>query len=205
MAQLTDYAPALRFQIAQLFQSANYCFATTTIHKPALQRRSPTFYFAMGGLPQLNNANLCGRLRTEHGHGALIDITTTSKTHTFYNTVIGRDAFHGLLPGTPNAAALAHLVAAQRTVPQANDFHHEFTNAPAHGQPYSRRHRSGGRIALAPQLQSSAQAISIVERILAEGGQIRLNNVVQAPIHAPGPAGPVAASQPNLALYIAGL
>ena len=173
MADVTDLPVALRTQIMMLFQSQNYCFATTTAN------RTPTFYFAQGGLNAVNNATACGRLRTQHNNGPLVDITNARKQHLFFDTLAARNAAYALMPGIANnAPALAAFIANYRQVPRDNDFHLEFTMVPAGGHPYSRRHPSGGRIATRPRVPSNAKCLAIVNYALSRQAQIRVNGGV---------------------------
>jgi hypothetical protein len=184
MSTLDDVPHATRFKMMQLFRSESYCFATYK------QGRAPTFYFAFGGLTCLNSASLCGRMRTMHGHGALIDITQTEKRHMFFDQDDTRDAAGHRIAGprvdvsrdlgqAQSQAAVAAIFDANRSVPAEDDYHFEYTVTPAHGRQCSRRHPSGGQVVLDPIVTSDTMAIGIVNRMLARPCQVKLDNHLQ--------------------------
>ncbi len=184
MSTLDDVPYATRFKMLQLFRSENYCFATYR------QGRAPTFYFAFGGLTRLNSARLCGRVRTMHGNGPLIDITQTQKRHMFFDQDDNRNAAGRRIAGpridvsnalgqAPSQAAVAAIFAANRSVPAGDDYHFEYTVTPAHGRQCSRRHPSGGQVVLDPRVINDTMAIGIVNRMLARPCQVKLDNHVQ--------------------------
>ena len=185
MPDVTDLPVALRNPIATLFQSNNYCFATTT------GDRRPTFYFAQGGLGALNTAGKCGRLRTEHKKGQLIDITNAPKQHFFFESGPARDAAHVLVQKIADIAALNVFIAGHRQVPRDNDYHLEFTMAPTVDRPYRRLHKSAGRIVTRPRVPSNAKCLAIVNYVLSRQGKVRVDGgtVRQVPTFVPH-AGP---------------
>ncbi len=172
MSTLDDVPLATRFKMMQLFRSENYCFATYE------DGRAPTFYFAFGGLSCLNSARLCGRIRTMHNSGPLIDITQSEKRHMFYDQDDTRNAAgrrvagprvdtYAALGQAQSQAAVEAVFAANRSVPEAGDYHLEYNTTPAHGRQCSRRHPSGGQIVLDPGVTTDTIAIGIVNRMLA--------------------------------------
>ena len=153
----------LKSQILGLFRARNFCYAT---YSPG---RTPTFYFAQGGV--LQTGAPCGRLRTAHPSGPLIDFTTTHKTHRFFPNVPARDIGYGLLNSghAPPAGFLA-----MNAIPTIGHCHVEFTNVAG---VVRRRHRSGGLVRLGPA-PTDAQVKIIIERMFISGCAIKINNVV---------------------------
>lgn len=167
MATLSDVAecdPEVVKLIKNLFRAANYCFATK---EPG---RSPTFYFAHGGLKNLNNATLSGRLRTMHPNGPMIDVATVRKQHMFFDARDTQTDAHAALK-TPREittpADLDYFVGQTHVTPAANRHHLEFSTRPSRQRPFSRPHRSGGVIVMQPPVPSGGVAMKIVRRILA--------------------------------------
>jgi len=177
MKTLADLNAGLRMQITNLFIQENFCFATVT------KNRSPTFYFAKGGLPNLKSAKLCGRLRTHHNKGPLIDITNSPKVHFFFNERKNQREAGEIMRSievisgeTPNQArALIELLKNKyRATPEKGDFHFEYTN-PASAQEFiSRRHISGGTIELMPR-PTQKQVDLIIGRLLIDQCQIKVD------------------------------
>jgi hypothetical protein len=179
-----------------LFRAENFCFYTTT---PA---RSPTLYFALGGLAQLNTAASCGRLRTRHGSGPLIDIKTHAKGHAFFQNQNDFRTVGGVIRGLyrRGMAEYARVVAdlAQRAhtdVPFNQAFHFEFTKDSATTMLFP--HASGGTVELAPR-PTTDQILKMLHAMLAENATIKNGNTVvyQWP---GGPQNAVAGIAPYLA------
>ncbi len=175
-----DLPVARRVQISQLFNARNFCFATAT------HNRSPTFYFAEGGLINLNTALRCGRLRTSHRSGPLIDMTNSPKGHIFFDNLADRDQVRRDIRNTPAIArrqALNIVENQYRTQPRNGDYHYEYTKTIGQINRISRRHASGGRIVLAPR-PSDNQIRLLIARLLADGCQITLDRAIVSPLGA---------------------
>ncbi|WP_444995364.1 hypothetical protein [Aliikangiella sp. IMCC44359] len=153
----------LKSQILGLFKAENFCYATYSAG------RTPTLYFAQNR--DLQNGSPCGRLRTTHPNGPLIDYTTTNKTHRFFPNVGARNVGYNLLANgvAPPAAFLA-----MNAVPIVGHCHVEFTNV---GGMVRRRHRSGGLVRLGP-VPTTAQIKKIIERMFISGCAIKVNGHV---------------------------
>ncbi len=163
-----------RVQINQLFNARNFCFATAT------NNRSPTFYFAEGGLINLNTALRCGRLRTSHGHGPLIDINNSPKGHIFFDALADREHVRRDIRNTPAIARRQALNIAEnqyRTQPRNGDYHYEYTKTVGQINRITRRHASGGRIVLAPR-PTDNQVRLLIARLLADGCQITVDGAI---------------------------
>lgn len=160
----------LKSQILGLFRAQNFCYATYKV-APGPTPRTPTFYFAQGGLANLQTGAPCGRLRTNHGSGPLIDYTTTNKVHRFYATEPAARAAKALLNSghPPPPAFLAH-----NAVPTVGHCHVEFTNV---GGNVSRRHQSGGQVRLGVAITDD-QIKKIIERMFISGCAIKVDGVV---------------------------
>ncbi len=182
MSTLDDVPLATRFKMMQLFRSENYCFATYD------GARAPTFYFAFGGLNCLNTARLCGRLRTMHNNGPLIDVTQSEKRHMFFDEADTLSRAGRIIAGprydtyvalgqAQSQAAVEAIFDARRTVPEAGDYHFEYNTTPAKGLQMSRRHLSGGQIVLDPGVTTDTMAIGIVNRMLARPCKVELDRV----------------------------
>lgn len=177
MAQFSDLSVAIRVQITNLFTATNFCFYT------ASNTRSPTFYFAQGGLAQLNAANLCGRIRTMHNRGALIDITNSSKGHLFFEQLADREAVRRAMSDASNVNLphrsrryMMNLVEQiHRTEPRNWDYHYEYTKVAGQPDRITRRHASGGRIHLRPR-PSQDQVRRLIDRVLADECAVKINN-----------------------------
>ena len=159
-----------------LFMPGNFCFLTS---EPP---RSPTFYFAQGGMAQLSTANLCGRVRTDHPHGPLIDITTSTKRHLFFPQQADRNQVRDIVRlllahGQPNNANffLDLAWAAHGGNPQDGHYHYEYT-VPATPATRPRTHPSGGTVRLLPQL-TQQQIIQLIDQVVMTGGQVAVNGV----------------------------
>lgn len=181
----------LQVQITTIFTPANFCFLTSD------SARTPTFYFARGGVAQLSTATLCGRLRTMHNHGPLIDITTTRKRHFFFERLHDRDTVRGIMQRMTNqqltngdARFFMDLIGRiYGTVPKNWNFHYEYTVPAAQPDRVSRRHPSGGRVHLSPR-PTQNQIVRLIDRLLADNCAITVDRtVVQAlGVQAPRPA-----------------
>lgn len=158
----------LRVAVMSLFSQPNLCFAT---HSAG---RTPTFYFADQG--NLQNGAPCGRLRTMHPHGPLIDITTTTKRHFFFANAAGqRFAKNAFAIARSQGAGIPALNNASN-VPAQGNFHFEVTMR-ANGS-FHRRHASGGQVQLAP-LPTTAQIRRILDRMCASGCAVKLDGHLQ--------------------------
>lgn len=184
-----------RAMFLSLFTAQNYCFATN------VAGRSPTFYFAQGGLQALNTSRLCGRIRTQHPSGALIDVTDGAKGHFFSRKESRRDRIFDKLGAGQDDQGLLAMTQRYRTAPRQGDYHVEFTRRPGTNPPYHRRHRSGGTIVLAPRITSDNMATALIERVMSGPCMIELNRA-----HVGGTQGGVAIGNGlNVAAYLAGL
>lgn len=196
MYSFADLNIATRAQLMNVFTPANYCFATTT------NNRSPTFYFATGGLAALNHGAPCGRIRTCHNQGPLIDITQQQKRHMFFQTVAARSLAYQTLHAGLQQVAFNAFIAQQRVVPQNNDSHLEVTMAPAHGRPYSRTHPSGGAVTLNPRIVSQNQITNLLDLLFRERAPVQINRA-PLPIPVPGVAAAPHVPVPNIVNFIA--
>lgn len=174
MATYSDLKPTLKLYIHAIFQASNYCFATST------GLRSPTFYFAENGLANLNTANLCGRLRTNHNSGPLIDITNSKKGHVFFDNPKDLKKEIRKIRSTRDQATrrryMDDIESRYRTAPQAGDNHFEYTKR----TPFAvkRTHPSGGRVFLNPQ-PTNEQVYLIIHRLLEDDCTIKVDGTVQ--------------------------
>ncbi|MFN8720280.1 MAG: hypothetical protein ACK5YI_05590 [Rhodospirillales bacterium] len=164
--------------ITRIFQPISFCFVTT---EPI---RSPTFYFAKGGLPNLQTAVLCGRIRTMHGDGPLIDVTQSSKRHFFFASRTVRNQIKGFSDDLTRdqlddgfASSFFEVVGQHYgTVPQANHLHFEYT-VPAGGpNRVTRRHWSGGTVVVGLMLTRDI-VVRLVDRVLDDGAAIKIDGV----------------------------
>lgn len=168
---------SIRIQIADLFCQNNFCFVTSS------PNRSPTFYFAKGGLSKLNTATLCGRLRTNHPSGPLIDISTNPKGHLFFVNKADRNDVHRKVRGAPKITRKHEIniaAAKYRTEPKEGDFHFEYSKNPNDPLSVSRRHPSGGKVLL-PQKPTNVQLTSLIDRLLEDNCQIKIDGVTKVP------------------------
>lgn len=183
MAEIDHPNGDVRAQMAEVFKGANYCFATKETG------RSPSFYFARGGLTALNTASLCGRIRTDHPSGPLIDITTYPKSHIFTDRRRTQSGIHEEIRHLRTADDIAQLGARHRTVPREGDYHNEVTMTPPpkSRREFSRNHASGGVICMQPRITSDDQAIKLLNRVLGYAYVVKINNKAQpsAPILPP--------------------
>ena len=180
MRKVDDLPDDIKGPIKALFKSENYCFATTA----AKRKRTPTFYFAQGGLDALNSGKPCGRLRTQHPSGTRIDITNNEKRHLFFEDYHARDAAHDEMPGLANTrAALDAFVDRNRKEPRDGDFHLEFTMVATVDHQYSRRHRSQGTIVKMPRVPNDDICLAIVNYTLNRKGEIRFDADCKYEIH----------------------
>jgi len=164
--------------ITRIFQPISFCFVTT---EPT---RSPTFYFAKGGLSNLQTAVLCGRIRTMHGDGPLIDVTQSSKRHFFFANLADRNLIRGYaatmtqvqLDGGFGSFFFDLVGQHYGTVPQANHLHFEYT-VPAGGpNRVTRRHWSGGTVVVGLMLTRDI-VVRLVDRVLDDGAAIKIDGV----------------------------
>lgn len=179
----TDLSVRERILVRNLFTAANYCFATVTAN------RSPTFYFAMGGLNCLNTAPLCGRLRTLHNNGPLIDITTETKGHIFFQKRVDQRAFTQRIRNAKPITRKHEIniaLARHRATPVDGYFHYEYIADSQRPYRVARRHPSGGQVALNPR-PSNLQVTRLIDRLLADNAAVRINH---AGVHALGVAVP---------------
>ena len=196
MPTIDDIPLQHRVKVRQLFTADNYCFAT---YKTG---RTPTFYFAAGGLDCLNTARLCGRLRTMHARRPLVDVTQSPKQHLFFDSKADRDAALDALKHAESQARIEEIVAGCRTRPGDGDYHGEFTRLAHGGRLCSRRHPSGGRIRLSPRLLSNDAALAIVHRILQEKSKVTVDSATV--LHVRHHSGPKQRAQ-DMTTYMAGL
>lgn len=174
MATYSDLKPTLKLYIHTVFQAANFCFATST------GLRSPTFYFAENGLASLNTANACGRLRTQHDRGPLIDVTNSKKGHVFFDNKKELEKVIRKIRSTQNQARrrryMNDIESKYRTAPQVGDNHFEYTKR----TPYDvkRTHPSGGRVFLNPR-PTNEQVYLIIDRLLEDDCTIKVDGSVQ--------------------------
>lgn len=182
MAQLTELPVALRKTITTLFRAENYCFATHA------KNRSPTFHFAEGGAAQLTIAGLCGRIRTQHEEGPLIELSRSARGHYFFRSAWGRDRLARRFDLGLSKEEIDKIAAKFRAVPRAGDYHFEFTKVEGSARPYARLHRSAGQIVLEPRIDTDDQALRAIEKVMAGpcqvklGGQLVLENLLGAPL-----------------------
>ncbi len=176
MPTYQQLSQALQVQITSIFTPSNFCFLTSETG------RSPTFYFAKGGVANLTTALRCGRLRTMHPNGPLIDITTSRKGHLFFNNRADRETVrlamkalsHHQRKNGHGRGIMNGFEATYRTTPQNADFHYEYT-VPA-GQPnrISRLHASGGRVRINVR-PNQAQIVRLLDRLLGDNCEIKIN------------------------------
>ncbi len=172
MAKFTDLPANARHLIRELVTPDNFCYATSKAG------RSPTWYFARGGLPALQTATLCGRIRTQHNHGPLIDLTKSAKGHYFSKSKTRRNKIRDFfVQNNLNAAQIRQINAQYRMVPRPGDYHFEYTKTPARGYNYSRMHPSGGQIVLAPRITTARQVEGLITRVLSGPFELRIDNV----------------------------
>ena len=168
----------LRFEtFASIFTAANFCFCTTSTG------RSPTFYFAKGGLAGLNKNVRSGRLRTMHDDGPLIEVTDRPRRHLFcrdkarlenieefevgYNA--SRDAWSDLEDIRLGKEVQPFRGESYdyrddpkvRATPLVGDHHFEYVGR-TDAEEYADHHLSEGRIALTPR-----PTVSQINRLLA--------------------------------------
>lgn len=178
-----------REMLRGLYDPLNYCFATTTT------TRSPTFYFALGGIEALNSAKTCGRIRTCHENGPLVDMTAETKRHLFFkNREEHKLAYNELKRGLEESE-LNFLFSKYCTKPFDGDSHIEITMKPSHGMLYSRLHGSQGLVRTAPRLTTWSQVEKLLNLVFRERAPIQLNKeclgvpagVAAVPQHEPKP------------------
>jgi hypothetical protein len=203
MATIDDLGPTIANGIRALFTQANFCFATVT------PNRSPTFYFAVGGVNNLTTAQYCGRIRTNHSSGPLIDISTHSKGHVFLPAKADHTAVRKAIKamGQPTAPesgkrlTMDFIEQQYPTTPQAGYYHYEYTkglttvDAELLGT-LSRTHPSGGTVALQPR-PTQVQIDRMLGLMLANQCTVKLNGSVVKKIMGPAPR-PI----PGVAAYL---
>lgn len=143
-------------------------------------------------MANLTTATECGRLRTMHRSGPLIDITTSRKGHLFFNNLANRDTVRHAMSGLSRQELtngqgrfLMNLIEAGcRIAPQNGDFHYEYT-VPA-GQPNSitRRHASGGQVNVNIR-PTQDQMVKLIDRLLGDDCAIEINRAAQYALGGP--------------------
>jgi hypothetical protein len=176
MPRYENLPVALQVQMTNIFTPRNYCFMTSE------GTRSPTFYFAQGGLAHLNTANLCGRVRTLHPKGPLIDITRSSKRHFFFANLVDRDTVRKIVKRMSkdqrtNGDARFFLEMVGRvygTAPQDGNYHYEYTVPAGHPKRVTRTHPSGGRVRVAPRL-TQQHVVRLLDRVLGDNAAVEID------------------------------
>ena len=153
-------------------------------------------------MAQLQTGHPCGRLRTNHSSGPLIDYTTSNKVHRFYpNKPAARTAKNTLHSGHPAPGAFL----ADNAIPTVGHCHVEYTN---NGGNVSRRHVSGGQVQ-PPFVITDAQIKKIIERMFVSGCAIEVDRIPAGGFnlvpHHRGPNPPPAVITQNVAPYLASL
>ena len=184
-----------KIMLRSLFDPDNYCFATTT------DRRSPTFYFAYGGIAALNTARICGRIRTCHKNGPLVEMSATSRKHLFFQSIEGRDSAYATLKNGLDETDLNSFLSRHHSVPLERYAHIEIMMKASEGKPYSRLHRSQGLVSLVPRLTTWSQVENLLNRIFLERAPIRLDKDA-LPVPCGLPAGLPHQPIPNLSNFI---
>lgn len=185
-----------QLMLRDLYDPLNYCFATTT------RKRSPTFYFARGGIEALNSAKTCGRIRTCHDNGPLVDMTAETKRHLFFKDREEHKLAYKELESGLEESELNFLFSKYCTKPLDGDSHIEITMKPSHGKPYSRLHGSEGLVRMAPRLTAWNQVEKLLNLVFRERAPIRLN-LEYLPVPAGVAAVPQHEPKPDLAQFIA--
>ena len=203
MATIDDLGSPVAEGAKDLFKAENFCFFTVT------PGRSPTFYFAVGGLNNLNTAQYCGRIRTNHPSGPLIDISTHSKGHVFLSVKDDHRAVRKAMkamgqPSVPKSGRRLTMDLIEQkysTVPIIGHYHYEYTKGLTtidHDLigTVNRTHPSGGTVALLPR-PTQEQIDSMLETMLASQCTVKLNGSVWKRI-----LGPAARPVPGLVAYL---
>jgi hypothetical protein len=183
---------ALQVQITRLFTPNNFCFLTSS------GGRTPTFYFARGGLANLTTAMSCGRLRTMHPHGPLMDITNSRKGHFFFQNLADRQTVRHVMGRLSpvqrtngDGRFILELVGnVYRTTPQNGDYHYEVTFPGGSPNHITRRHASGGTVQLNPR-PNQQQVVRLIDRLLTDNCAIKINNNILHPLGVAPVAHPV--------------
>lgn len=189
MATIDELGSPVAEGARALFKEDNFCFSTWTPH------RSPTFYFAVGGVNRLNTAQYCGRLRTEHSEGPLIDISTHPKGHVFFGRKsVQRELARNIRHTGSRRRRRTRMDTAERsawTFPVHGFYHYEYTKgfATIHNslrETVLRTHPSGGRVALNPR-PTQVQIDRLLSVMLATQCTVKLNGAVWKKYSGPNP------------------
>lgn len=167
MARFEQVPVTLRAKIHELYHSGNYCFATREMG------RTPSLYFSVGGVEEMQDARLDGRLRTQHRAGPLIEISTRRKQHWFFNTMTEVWRAFDRLRQRGTLDGFNHDAHNYSTLPEQGDYHFELEYNPRSGQIIS-LHPSGGRVDLTP-IHHTRQVTEVLEHMLHYRCRIELN------------------------------
>jgi hypothetical protein len=132
-------------------------------------------------LAALTTAQLCGRLRVNHGRGPLIDMTNSQKGHLFFQRYEERERVSSIarkLQNAPTEQRMFMDIAEEvgRTVPQSFGYHYEYTKPAGAPQRITRRHASGGRIQT-----GFRPTLAIVNSLLSQESRVVIDGVEQFP------------------------